>query len=301
MHNDRLIRNAISTPLLYFSLHSMVDRHRGMISGSRLVNNLINKLPFELHFPRYNFCGPGTQLQKRLARGDRGINPLDSACKEHDITYSQNRENIEKRNIADKILAEKAWQRVIAKDSSLAEKMAAYTVTNIMKAKSKLGMGMKKKCKKGKKKAGGKVKKLIQFKTVLRAAKKSMNKKTKNGRIAIKTALLGARKLVKRRGGKSKFQIPRILALPKKIGGALPLIPIFAGLSALGALSSGVSGIAKAINEAKTAKNQLDEALRHNKMMESTAIGKGLYLRAYKAGSGLRPHNKQLTKAKKKL
>ena len=269
-----------------------------MISGSGLVNNLINKLPFELHIPGYNFCGPGTQLQKRLSRGDRGINPLDSACKEHDITYSQNRENIEKRNIADKILAEKAWQRVFAKDSSLAEKTAAYTVTNIMKAKSKMGMGVKKKCKRGKRKAGGK---LIQFKTVLGAAKKSMNKKTKNGRIAIKTALLGARKLVKRRGGKSKFQIPRILALPKKIGGALPLIPIFAGLSALGALSSGISGIAKAINESKTAKNQLDEALRHNKMMESIAMGKGLYLRPYKAGSGLRLHNEQPKKAKKKL
>ena len=57
-----------------------------------------------------------------------------------------------------------------------------------------------------------------------------MNKKKKNGRIAIKTALLRARKLVKRRSEKSKFQIPRILALPKKIGGALPLIPIFSGL-----------------------------------------------------------------------
>lgn len=272
-----------------------------MFSGSGLVNNLINKLPFELHIPGYRFCGPGTQLQKRLSRGDRGINPLDSACKEHDITYSQNREDIEKRNIADKILAEKAWQRVFAKDSSLAEKTAAYTVTNIMKAKSKLGMGLKKKSKKGKKKTGGKVKKLIQFKTVLGAAKKSMNKRTKNGRTAIKTALLGARKVVKRRGGKSKFQIPRILALPKKIGGALPLIPIFAGLSALGALSSGVSGIAKAINESKTAKNQLDEALRHNKMMESIAMGKGLYLRPYKAGSGLRLHNEQSRNAKKKL
>ena len=68
--------------------------------------------------------------------------PVDSACKEHDISYSKNRENIEKRNIADKILAEKAWQRVFGKDSSSAERIAAYTVTNIMKAKSKLGMGM---------------------------------------------------------------------------------------------------------------------------------------------------------------
>ena len=129
-----------------------------------------------------------------------------------------------------------------------------------------------------------------------------MNKKKKYGRIAIKTVLVGARKVVKKQGGKHKFQIPRILALPKTIGGgALSLIPIFAGLSALGALTSGVSGVAKAINEAKTAENQLDEATRHNKMMESIALGKALYLRPYKAGSGLksRIHNELCKSAKK--
>ena len=171
-----------------------------MFSGSGLVNNLINKLPFELHIPGYQYCGPGTKLQKRLARGDSGINPLNSACKQHDIAYSQNREDIEKRNTADHILSERAWQRVFAKDSSFAEKTAAYTITNIMKAKSKLGMGMRRKGakKRRRKKAGGKVKKFINFKTVLNAAKKSMNKKTKNGRDAIKTALVGARKVVKK-------------------------------------------------------------------------------------------------------
>ncbi|XP_029665449.1 uncharacterized protein LOC115236867 [Formica exsecta] len=37
----------------------------------------------------YQFCGPGTHLETRLARGDRGINPLDAACREHDIAYSR--------------------------------------------------------------------------------------------------------------------------------------------------------------------------------------------------------------------
>lgn len=27
--------------------------------GSGLVNKLIDKLPFELHLPGYNYCGPG--------------------------------------------------------------------------------------------------------------------------------------------------------------------------------------------------------------------------------------------------
>jgi len=46
---------------------------------------------FEAHIPGYNFCGPGTKLQKRLERGDQEINPLDEACKVYDIAYSQNK------------------------------------------------------------------------------------------------------------------------------------------------------------------------------------------------------------------
>ena len=58
-------------------------------TGSGLVNRIINRLPIELHIPGYQFCGPGTRLQKRLARGDEGINPLNAACREHDIVYSR--------------------------------------------------------------------------------------------------------------------------------------------------------------------------------------------------------------------
>ena len=69
--------------------------------GSGIVNNQINKLLFELHLPgAHQYCGSGIKLQKRLLRGDRQINTLDSACKDHDIAYSENRENIEKRNNA---------------------------------------------------------------------------------------------------------------------------------------------------------------------------------------------------------
>ena len=192
-----------------------------------------------------------------------------------------------------------------SKDSSLGEKATAYTITNIMKVKSKLGMGIRKIKRSGKKRrrrVKKKSKRLLNFKTVLSVAKKSMNKKTKKGRVAIKSALLAAKKVVKKRGGKSKFKIPKIIAIPKVFGGGLPLIPIFAGLSALGALTNGVTGIAKAINESKSAKNQLEEANRHNKMMESIAMGKGLYLRPYKIGSGLkiRLHTEQTKKMSKK-
>ncbi|KAK9681122.1 Phospholipase A2-like domain [Popillia japonica] len=71
--------------------------------GSGLVDSLINKLPIELHLPGYQYCGPGTKLQKRLERGDSGINPLDQACKDHDIAYSQSKD-LKQRHEADRIL-----------------------------------------------------------------------------------------------------------------------------------------------------------------------------------------------------
>ncbi|WP_221935836.1 hypothetical protein, partial [Klebsiella pneumoniae] len=55
-----------------------------------VVNTAIDALPLELHLPGgYQYCGPGTKLKHRLARGDTGINKLDEACKEHDIAYSK--------------------------------------------------------------------------------------------------------------------------------------------------------------------------------------------------------------------
>lgn len=110
-------------------------------TGSGLINSLINKLPVELHLPGYQFCGPGTKLDERLKRGDQGVNPLDAACREHDIAYSQFRD-LKQRHRADNILAEKAWARVKANDSNLAERSAAWFVTNAMKTKVKFGLGM---------------------------------------------------------------------------------------------------------------------------------------------------------------
>jgi hypothetical protein len=52
----------------------------------------------------------------------------------------------------------------------------------------------------------------------------------------------------------------------------LPLIPIFAGLSALGSLAGGVAGIVKTVNEWKSIKNT------------PTHLGKGLYIKPYKGG-----------------
>lgn len=250
--------------------------------GNGLVNRIINSLPVELHLPGYQYCGPGTKLAKRLARGDLGINPLDAACKQHDIAYSENQENLETRSVADKVLAEQAWQRVFARDASIGEQASAWGVANIMKAKRKLGMGMKK--------VSG-----VSLKRIIGAAKKTMIHSS-DPYTVITSALKGARAAVKKVGGKHKLHTPRVLPVPPKIGGFLPfLIPIFAGLSAAGALSGGVASIAKAVNAAQAGKRELDESKRHNHSMEAIALGKGLYLKPYKRGLGLhiKPKNGQ--------
>lgn len=76
------------------------------------------------------------------------------------------------------------------------------------------------------------------------------------------------------------------------------MIPLFPGLSATGALAGGAAGIAKAVNDAKAAQRQQLETERHNKAMETIALGKGLCLQPKKTGLGiyLRPFGKGLKK-----
>lgn len=231
--------------------------------GRGLVNNFINNLNTELHLPGYNFIGPGTKLQTRLARGDQGINPLNEAGKEHDIAYHQYKD-LPSRHRADKVLEEKAWQRVKASDAKFGEKAAAWLVTNVIKAKRKLGMGISFR--------GGVVKPIRRIVNRSKPVKEN-----------IKEALLAAKQAIKIIGGKRNVRAPRIIPLPKS-GGILPLIPLFAGLSALGTLTGGAAAVANAVNQSKKAQNKLEEARRHNQTMEAIALGKSgkdLYLAPY--------------------
>lgn len=135
------------------------SKNTSTIRGRGLLNTLINKLPFELHIPGYQYCGPGTNLEKRLARGDKGVNPLDEACRVHDIVYSRTN-HISERNKADQVLEKAASNRLKASNTSLSERMAALGVKGAMKIKRKLGMGFKKRNKKpAKGKKGGSLKK----------------------------------------------------------------------------------------------------------------------------------------------
>lgn len=250
------------------------------IVGEGLIDRTINFLPFELHLPGYQYCGPGTKLQKRLERGDQGVNLLDAACKNHDIAYSKNKDlNI--RHQADKVLENKAWERVLSNNSSLAEKSFAYLVTNAMKTKTKFGMGAEKKKKVKNNTINGK--KL--FRTSIKDATRILNKEKPQD---INSAIRIARKAINKslKGKKSRAVIPRIISVPK-IGGFLPIIPILTALGAIGSLATGGAAIAKTVNATKDAKKQLAESIRHNQKMESIAVGKGLFLKPYKKGYGL--------------
>ena len=79
-------------------------------------------------------------MKKRLARGDPGVNILDSYCKDHDIAYDRSNAMADRKK-ADYILENRAWDRVKAKDSSMKEKAVAWGVTTAMKLKRKLGSG----------------------------------------------------------------------------------------------------------------------------------------------------------------
>lgn len=252
------------------------------IGESSIINWLINHLPFELHLPGYNYCGPGTKLIKRLTRGDKGVNKLDEYCKNHDIAYYKS-SNLKDRHIADLVLLKMAKKRLLAPDASTGEKFAARLVTNAMLAKIKTGTGLKTCQQKSspKKNSGKSLKK--KLKNVISLTKKQMKKlKPKCKKAAISLAMAAARELA----NDSSIKLPRIIPIPKT-GGVLPLIPIFAGLSAAGALAGGAAGIAKTINEYKMAKKLYDESKRHNEKIEALCIGKGLHLKPHKDGLGI--------------
>ena len=105
---------------------------------------MINNLPIEFHLPGYQYCGPGTRLQERLQRGDKGVNPLEEACKQHDIAYEKNPENLQERWKADQELMKRSKERLKSLGAKKSERLAAYLVGKIMKMKVKFGMGLKK-------------------------------------------------------------------------------------------------------------------------------------------------------------
>ena len=53
------------------------------------IQKWLTKTVKEFHWPGYQYPGPGTHLQKRLKRGDPGINRLDRMAKQHDYSRAK--------------------------------------------------------------------------------------------------------------------------------------------------------------------------------------------------------------------
>lgn len=224
----------------------------------------------------------------------------------HDIAYACTQKTSE-RNKADKLLSKEAWKRFKSSDASIGEKVAALGVSGIMKVKSKLGFGLKntsrrKKTSPQRKKKKNKSKPTVKqlLKAAMKNAKTTISSQQHNtienaSELAVDAAKLA---LAKKKITKATVRdgLPRVIPVPK-IGGALPLIPIFAGLSALGALMGGSASVANAVLAANNAKKKLTENKRHNEMLEAISLGKsasmnnrigsGLFLGPYKKGFGL--------------
>ena len=72
---------------------------------SDIVDKAIFALPFEVHIPfsegKAHYCGPGTKFDERVKRGDKGVNYLDSECKNHDYAYGNYPKGSQERYQAD--------------------------------------------------------------------------------------------------------------------------------------------------------------------------------------------------------
>ncbi|KAL4103210.1 hypothetical protein QTP88_010057 [Uroleucon formosanum] len=155
------------------------------------------------------------------------------------------------RHRADEILENQAWEVFKSKNTGIKEKVASWLVTTAMKVKRKMGAG-------------------CEFKQIVSAAKNSIKNKVNEKNITklVRTCLTAAKKSKKSK----RTKIPRIIPISKK-SCVLPLIPIFAGLSALGELTGGVANIVKVMKELNSGKNT------------PINLGKGLYLTPHKGSS----------------
>ena len=102
-----------------------VNIEEDLTPESILVDNLINLLPFEIHATGYHFCGPGTRLNERLDKGEKGVNPLDDYCRDHDIAYA----NSGDRSKADCLLAKRAFARLLSETATTNERSMALVRT----------------------------------------------------------------------------------------------------------------------------------------------------------------------------
>ena len=100
---------------------------------------------------KYNFCGPGTDLDARLnADGSpkahsKPINSLDEGCRKHDLAYENNQdgnnqEHHDTRLAADKQLQQTAKEFRQGPDANWSDKIEGFLTETGMKVKIKSGV-----------------------------------------------------------------------------------------------------------------------------------------------------------------
>ena len=91
---------------------------------------------------KYNYCGPGTKLEERLASNDPKyrdpINNLDAICQKHDISYSQAK-SLKDKHIADQVMLDE-----ISKIPYWKRPWGTSIAQAAIKGKKTFGLGVKK-------------------------------------------------------------------------------------------------------------------------------------------------------------
>ena len=117
------------------------------LGGAFDIQKHLSKLG-ELHMrtptlKKYNYCGPGTKLEERLASNDPKIrdpiNNLDSLCQRHDIAYSR------AKSLRDKHTADDIMLDEISQIPYMERPCGTTAVQAMIAGKRKLALGLKQK------------------------------------------------------------------------------------------------------------------------------------------------------------
>ena len=113
-------------------------------TGGSFLNTLVNKLPFEMNLPGYNFTGPRTKLYKRLnpdgtpKEWNIPINRVDNAADHHDLCYSKHDDTKSRIEVCDKTMLGELRGIV---NPTLRERIEYSIVGKLIKAKVNFGLG----------------------------------------------------------------------------------------------------------------------------------------------------------------
>lgn len=102
--------------------------------GSKYVPPYDSK---EKHLPEYNYCGPGTNVTRRLSEGVQPMNELDNACMIHDVEIETRGPQTKGRSskalrLSDMKLARAARKIALDTKRSVKERATAWVVYRAM-------------------------------------------------------------------------------------------------------------------------------------------------------------------------